>query len=414
MPSWRESFRALNHRDFRLYTAGQVVSLTGSWMQSVAQSWLIYRLTHSEMMMGTVVFATHIPVLLFGPLGGLAADRFPRHRVVLVTQSVALLQAVLMAVLNFTGRITPNMVLVLAAILGIANAFDIPARQTLFIRMVGKQDLISAISLNSAIFNASRVVGPSLAGIIVAAFGETVCFAVNAASFIAMIVCVAAMRLPPATGSPLDHPGRFREGFRYAWQHRELRILLGVCGLTGICYSPILALAPFFADGIFHKGSAGLGFLIGAMGVGAVIGVVQLARHTGIAGLPGVSLQSGLILGFSLLGFGLSPWFGASIALMMAIGFSVMRQNSCSNSLIQYTVPDHYRGRMMALFSMVVTGLLPIGSLASGAIAEVYGARFVVLVAGAVCLAGAIGLRYAMPGFTQWVKQHEEEEACAA
>lgn len=413
MAQWRESFRALNHRDFRLYTAGQIVSLTGSWMQSVAQSWLIYRLTHSEFMMGAVMFATHIPVLLLGPLGGMAADRFPRQRIVLVTQTLALLQALLLAVLNLTGTITPNIVLVLAVLLGAANAFDIPGRQTLFIQMVGKQDLISAISLNSAVFNASRVVGPSLAGLIVAAFGETVCFAVNAASFIAMIVCVAAMRLPQSAAVSTHAAGGFRDGLRYAWQHRELRVLLAISGLTGLCYAPILALAPFFADGIFHQGSAGLGFLVGAMGVGAVIGVVRLARHTGIAELPRVSLQSSLILGFSLFAFGLSPWFGFSIALMTLIGFSVMRQNSCSNSLIQYTVPDHYRGRMMALFSMVVTGLLPIGSLASGAVAEAYGARTVVLVAASCCLAGAFALRFAMPRFSQWVKQHEEE-ACAA
>ncbi|MBL8174308.1 MAG: MFS transporter [Bryobacterales bacterium] len=413
MPQLRESFRALNHRDFRLYTAGQIVSLTGSWMQSVAQSWLIYRLTHSEWMMGTVVFATHIPVLLLGPLGGMAADRFPRQRVVLITQTVALVQALLLAGLNLSGQITPNLVLVLAVVLGIANAFDIPGRQTLFIQMVGKQDLISAISLNSAIFNASRVVGPSLAGIIVAGFGETVCFFVNAASFLAMIGCVAAMRLPMAGAGAAEAAGGFREGFRYAWNHKQLRVLLGVCGLTGLCYSPILALAPFFADGIFHQGSAGLGFLIGAMGVGAVIGVVRLARHTGISRLPGVSLESTLILAFSLLAFGCSPWFGASIALMALIGFSVMRQNSCSNSLIQCTVPDHYRGRMMALFSMVVTGLLPIGSLASGALAEVFGARAVVLAAGVCCLAGAAALRFAMPGFSEWVKE-QEEEACAA
>ncbi|MBL8220082.1 MAG: MFS transporter, partial [Bryobacterales bacterium] len=280
MAQWRESFRALNHRDFRLYTAGQIVSLTGSWMQSVAQSWLIYRLTHSEFMMGAVMFATHIPVLLLGPLGGMAADRFPRQRIVLITQTLALLQALLLAVLNLTGTITPNIVLVLAVLLGAANAFDIPGRQTLFIQMVGKQDLISAISLNSAVFNASRVVGPSLAGLIVAAFGETVCFAVNAASFIAMIVCVAAMRLPQTGAASTHAAGGFRDGLRYAWQHRELRVLLAISGLTGLCYAPILALAPFFADGIFHQGSAGLGFLVGAMGVGAVIGVVRLARRS--------------------------------------------------------------------------------------------------------------------------------------
>jgi MFS family permease len=291
-------------------------------------------------------------------------------------------------------------------VLGIANAFDIPGRQTLFIQMVGKADLISAISLNSAIFNASRVIGPSFAGIIVAAWGETVCFAVNAASFLAMIACVALMRLHAVPGGIKHPPGSFREGFQYAWRHRELRALLAICGLTGLCYSPILALAPFFADSIFHHGSAGLGFLVGAMGVGAVIGLVHLARHTGIAQLPGIIVQSTVILGISLLGFALAPWFNLSCLLMLAIGFSVMRQNSSANSLIQSTVPDHYRGRMMALFSMVVTGLLPIGSLASGFLAEIFGARAVVLVTALTVLAGAAALRFAMPGFSQWAPKH--------
>jgi MFS family permease len=412
LANWRDSFRALAHPDFRLYVMGQTVSLIGSWMQSVAQSWLIYRLTHSEFMMGATLFATHIPVLLLGPLGGMACDRFPRRNIVLVTQSIALFQALLLATLTYTGHVTPHIVLGLAFLLGCANAFDIPGRQTLFIQMVGKSDLISAISLNSATFNASRVVGPSLAGIIVAAFGETICFLINASSFIAMIVCLARMKLVNAQ-APNRSAGGFLEGFQYAWRHPQLRVLLIISGLLNLCYAPILSLAPFFADGIFHKGSQGLGFLIGFMGIGAVIGVLELARHAGISEVPQMILQCMLLMGLSLGGFAFSPWFGLSMTMMLGIGFSVMRQNAGGNTLIQSTVPDAFRGRLMALYAMFVTGLLPIGSLASGFLAEKFGARAVVFAAAVLCLAGWAAFRLAIPGFDQWVRKHKEEP-CAA
>lgn len=407
----QDSFRALRHRDFRLYTAGQSVSLIGTWMQSVAQSWLVYRLTHSESMLGITLFATYIPVLLLGPLGGMAADRFSRKWIVFTTQLLALLQALTLAALTWSGRVTAYHVIALAAVVGVISAFDIPGRQTLFIQMVGRQDLISAISLNSAVFNLSRIIGPSLAGLVVAAFGEAVCFTINAASFLAMLACVASMRLPHVI-NPLGKggSGSLAEGFRYAWRSRELRLLLVMSGLLNIGYAPLLALGPFFADDIFRKGSAGLGFLLGAMGIGAVIGVVHLARYKGIRQLPGIILSSSLLMGASLAVFGLSPWFSLSLFMMMCIGFSIMRQNAGGNSLIQTTVPDEFRGRLMALYTMFVTGLLPFGSLAAGFLADRFGPRPVVFSAGVLCLAGGIAFRFAMPAFQAW--DHQQEEVC--
>jgi MFS family permease len=388
------------------------VSLAGTWMQGVAQSWLIYRLTHSESMMGITIFATHIPVLLLGAIGGVAADRYPRKNIVLITQSLALVQAVLLATLTYTGQITPSLILVLAVLLGITNAFDIPGRHTLFVQMVGKQDLISAISLNSAVFNVSRIIGPSIAGIIVAAFGETVCFTINAFSYLAMIVCLLRMHLPKDSIA-VEHKGSaLADGFRYAWNHREMRVLLAVSGILNLSYAPVLSLGPFFADAIFHQGSLGLGFLVGSMGVGAVIGVLELARHKGILELPAVIRSSMLTMGAALLAFAISPYFGLSMALMVVMGFSVMRQNAAGNSLIQTTVPDAFRGRMLALYTMVVTGLLPLGSLAGGFAAERFGPRPVVLVAGFFCLAGGMMFRAAVPAFERWVKQ--QEEICVA
>lgn len=407
---WGETFRALRHRDFRLYAAGMTVSLVGSWMQGVAQSWLMYRLTHSEFLLGLTFFCTHIPVLLLSPLGGLAADRYPRRRIVLITQMLALAQAVALAWLTFTGQVTTTHVLVLALVLGILNAFDIPGRHTLFVQMVGKPDLISAIALNSAIFNVARVLGPSAAGLVVALWGEAVCFLVNAASFLAMIFCLLRMHMPAAPPAPA-HADSPLSGFHYVWSHPPIRMVLAMSGALNLTYGPILALGPFFADGIFQQGSQGLGFLIGAMGVGAVVGVLHLGREQGIGQIPAIILQSSMLMAAATMVFAWSPWYSLSLAVMPVIGFSVMRQNAGGNSLIQTVVPDAYRGRVIALYSMVVTGLLPLGSLAAGAFAKAFGPRPVICGAALFCLLAALWFRSAHRGFHEWVKQ--QEEVCA-
>ncbi|MBL8232972.1 MAG: MFS transporter [Bryobacterales bacterium] len=407
---WQSSFRALAHRDFRLYMIGQAVSLTGTWMQGVAQSWLVYRLTHSEAMLGVTLFATHAPVLFLGPLGGMVADRLPRRGIVFFTQLFALIQALTLAWLTHTNQVTTAHVIALSVMLGIINSFDIPGRQSLFVQMVGREDLISAISLNSAVFNFSRVFGPSLGGLLVAIMGESFCFLLNATSFVAMLVCLARMRIPAA--SKAGHqtaPSGFWDGFRYAWERREVAIVLAMSGLLNLACAPVLALGPFFADGIFHQGSAGLGFLGGAMGFGAVIGVLRLARHRGIAQLPHVILWSSLVMGVALAAFAFSQWFVFSLLMMPAIGFALMRQNAGGNSLLQTTVPDEFRGRLMALYTMVVTGLMPLGSLASGMLAERYGPRTVVAAGALLCLAGAMAFHIALPCMERWVARQEEE-----
>lgn len=408
---WRSSLRALRHRDFRLYATGHGISLIGTWMQGVAQSWLMYRLTHSEKMLGLTLFATHIPVLLLGPLGGLAADHFPRRSVVLATQTAALVQALAMAILTFLGIITSNQVLVLAFCLGAINAFDLPARNTMFMHMVGREDLISAISLNSAIFNFSRVVGPSLAGIGVAAFGEGVCFLLNGASFLALILCLLLMS-SHAQVRPNKTQTDILGGFRYAWQTRELMILLALAGVMNIAYGPVLALGPFFADAIFHKGSTGLGFLVGCVGAGALVGVLELARHKGIRQLPSVMQWSALGMGVGMALFAWAPVFWACLLINLFVGFSIVRQNVSGNSLIQSIVPDQYRGRVTALYSMVASGFVPLGSLASGILAEKYGARWVMFGGAVLCLIAWAVYRVHMPRFRDWV--HRQEEACAA
>ncbi len=386
----RTSFRALRHRNFRLFVFGQIVSLVGTWMQSVAQSWLVYRLSHSELLLGTAWFCAQIPVFALGPLGGLASDRYSRHRIVVLTQTLSMLQALALAALTLSNKVEVWHVLVLATILGSINAFDMPARQSLIIQMTSKSDLLSAISLNSAIFNAARVIGPGVAGLLVAGFGEGVCFLLNSLSFLAVIGGLLAMRLPRFVPQRQDSPWtHLIAGFRYAYQAKPVRALLSMMAAVTIAGMPALVLMPFFAEDIFHRGSRGLGFLMGAMGTGAVVGTLVLARRRSISGLTTVIVYSALSLGASYLLFSVSASFYFSLAIMPLLGFSVMRQMASANTLIQSLIPDDYRGRIMALYSMTVVGLGPFGSLASGALAARFGARTTVFLGGLLCVAAA-------------------------
>jgi MFS family permease len=385
------TFRALRHRNFRLFIGGQVISLVGTWMQTVAQSWLVYRLTHSELLLGTTWFCSQIAVFALGPLGGLAADRFSRQKLVIVTQTLSMLQAFILAALTLSGRVQVWHVLVLGGLLGVVNAFDMPGRQSLVIHMTSQEDLLNAISLNSAVFNLARVLGPGVAGLLVAAFGEGVCFAINGVSFLAVIAGLLAMRLPRFEAAPQDSPWEHLvDGFKYASGHRDVRRVLGLMAAATLGGMPILVLAPFFADDLFHRGSRGLGFLMGAMGIGAVVGTLVLARRTRISGLPRVMTVSGLAVGCVYMAFALSPSYGVSLAIMPLIGYFVMRQMASANTTIQTIIPDCYRGRIMALYSMTVVGLGPFGSLASGALAQHFGARATVSIGSVLAMSAAV------------------------
>lgn len=397
---WTATFRALRHRNFRLFVVGQVVSLIGTWMQNVAQPWLVYRLTHSELLLGTAAFCTHAPILFLGPLGGLAADRYSRHRIVLIAQVFAMLQAGALAALTLTGAIRVWHVLALAVMLGAINAFDMPARQSLFVHMANKEDLLNAISLNSAMFNLARVLGPALAGFIVAGLGEGACFLINSLSFLAVIGCLVAMRLPaadrPAPSSPWAH---LKDGFLYAHRNKPVRALLSVSGAVNICGAPGLVLAPVFADAIFHRGSVGLGLLTTGMGLGAVAGTLGLARRTRVSGLADVIVASSLLLAAGIAIFAWSPSFWLSLATMPLIGFAIMRHNASANTLLQTIVPDDYRGRIMSLYAMVVVGLMPIGSLGAGALAERIGARWTVFLGAVACSIASLVFRVRIGAF---------------
>ena len=391
------AFRALRHRNFRLFVGGQMVSLIGTWMQNVAQSWLVYRLTHSELLLGTAWFCSQIAVFALGPLGGLAADRFSRHKLVVLTQTCSMIQAFALAVLTLSGRVTVRDILVLAVMLGAINAFDMPGRQSLLIQMTSKDDLLSAISINSAVFNAARSVGPGIAGLLVAWLGEGVCFFLNGLSFLAVIGSLLAMRLQPferkAEASPWSH---LIDGFRYARQHTEVRRVLSVMAAATFANMPVLVLAPVFADQIFHRGSQGLGFLMAALGLGAVVGTLGLARRAQAANLEPIIAYSGMAMGLASMAFAFSPWFALSLVIMPLIGYSVFRQMASANTTIQTLILDAYRGRIMSMYGMTIVGLGPFGSLAAGALAGRFGARATTLLGGALAITSSAAFAWAI------------------
>lgn len=390
------TLRSLKHRNFQLFFGGQLISLIGTWMQSVAQSWLVYRLTGSSLLLGSVGFASQIPVLLASPLGGIVADRYNRQRIVIGTQVASMSLAFILAVLTLAHRITIPQIFVLAALLGVVNAFDIPGRQSFLVEMVGKEDLINAIALNSSMFNGARIVGPAIAGILVARIGEGWCFFANAVSYIAAIIGLFMMRVPPRshvpTGPALAH---LMEGFRFVAHTAPIRAILLLLGLVSLVAMPYTVLMPIFADRILHGGARGLGILMGATGVGALLGALTLAARTGVQGLGRWVTVACAGFAVFLIAFGLSRNFWLSATLLVPVGFCMMLQMSSSNTLIQSMVPDHLRGRVMSVYSMMFMGMAPFGALLGGALADRLGAPVAVIMGAVACLGGAaiFGLR---------------------
>ena len=394
-------FRALRHRNFQLFFGGQLISLIGTWMQTIAQSWLVYRMTGSALLLGTVGFASQIPVFILAPLGGMLADRRSRQRIVIATQTISMLLAFALAALTLTSVITVWEIMVLAVLLGAVNAFDIPARQAFLMDMVGREDLMNAIALNSSMFNGARVVGPAVAGILVAWIGEGWCFFANAISYIAVIVGLLLMRLAipkreKVTASPFEH---IIEGFRFVERTKPIRALLLLLGCISLFALPYSVLMPIFADRILHGGARGFGILMGSAGLGALGGALTLAMRTGMRGLGRWIATSCAAFGTALIAFSLSLWFWLSAILLVPVGYSVMLQTSASNTLLQAMSPDKLRGRVLAVYSMMFMGMAPIGALLAGAVAKHIGAPTTVCLGGIGAIAGAIFFARVLPQF---------------
>jgi MFS family permease len=389
---FRDMVRSLRHRNFRLFFSGQLISLIGTWMQTIAQAWLVYRITGSSLLLGVVGFAGQIPIFILSPLGGLAADRWNRQKIVIGTQVASMLLAFVLAALTLLHIVKTWEIITLAALLGAVNAFDIPGRQSFLIEMVSRDDLMNAIALNSSMFNGARVIGPAIAGILVSRIGEGWCFFANGASYIAVIAGLLMMKLPPyrpvpAGTSPFEH---IAEGFRYIQRTAPILALITLIGVVSLVAVPYSVLMPIFADQILHRGAHGLGILMGSAGVGALLGALTLASRRGVKGLGTVVGFAAMAFGVSLILFAFSKIFWLSVVLLVPVGYGVMLQMSSSNTLIQAMVPDELRGRAMAMYTMMFMGMAPIGSLLSGLFADWIGAPLTVAIGGVGAVAGAI------------------------
>lgn len=399
--------RALRHRNYQLFFGGQLISLIGTWMQTVAQSWLVYRLTGSAVLLGFVGFSSQIPVFLLAPLGGSVADRFHRRRILVATQTAAMLLAFILAALTLSGRVQVWHIFALAACLGVTNAFDIPTRQAFVVDLVGREDLINAIALNSSMFNGARMIGPAVAGLLVDALGEGWCFFANAVSYLAVIAGLLLMSMTARTYVPL--PGSalasIIEGFRYVKRTGPIRALLLLLGLVSLMGIPYVVLMPIFADQILHGGPRGLGILMSAIGLGALAGALLLAAKKGIRGLGRWIVFATAGFGLSLILFSLSRSFWLSAALLLPVGFSIMVEMASSNTLVQSLVPDSLRGRVMAVYSMMFMGMAPFGSLLAGALAHRFGAPATVAFGGVICMVGAAVFALHLPALRQEARQ---------
>ncbi len=384
-------FSSLRHRNFRLYTGGQLISLIGTWMQSVAQSWLMHRLTDSAFWLGLLGFVQFLPVMLFSLWAGMVADHTDRRRLLYLTQGAALLQAALLATVVTTDVVRPWMVLVFAGFYGIINSFDMPGRQSFIVEMVGKEDLGNAIALNSTGFNTARIIGPAVAGALVATIGEGGCFWLNALSYVAVLWSLARMELPKREfwrrGSRAGSP--VMEGVRYAWSVRPIRNLLLLLGVTAGIGFQYLLLLPVYARDILNAGPGTFGLLVTAFGVGALLGAVRLTQKHDRPGL-----RRNLLIGLAASGVGLTGFaWSRSVPLSMAMGavagFGLIVYVASTNTLLQTTTEDRFRGRVMSLYTLMFAGTSPIGALAAGSIAQRFGAPLATTLSGVTMLGGA-------------------------
>jgi MFS family permease len=407
MDRFRSTTRALRHRNFRLFFFGQIISLIGTWMQTVAQSWLVYRITGSSALLGSVSFAGQIPVFLFSPAGGVLADRYSRHRIVIATQSVSMLLALVLAALTLTRVITVPEIFVLAALLGTVNAFDGPARQAFLVEMTSREDLMNAIALNSSAFNGARIAGPAVAGILVGLVGEGWCFFLNAVSYIAVIAGLMMMRVPARDSAPLETSAlrHVMEGFEFVARATPIRALLLLIGLVSLAGMPYTVLMPIFADRILHSGAEGLGILMGISGAGALAGALLLASRETVRGLGRWIAISAAVFSAALLAFAWSRLFWVSAALLAVTGFSAMIQMGSSNTLIQSMTPDHLRGRVLSSYSMMLMGMAPIGALISGLLAGGIGSPATVSIGAIACGAGAAWFASYLPAIRQEARE---------
>jgi MFS family permease len=384
---------SLRYRNYRLFFAGQSISLVGTWMQMVAISWLVYHLTNSALLLGLVGFFSQIPSFVLSPFTGVFIDRWNRHRILVITQTLSMLQAFALAFLTLTGTINILSIILLSLSLGLINAFDMPARQAFVIEMVEKkEDLPNAIALNSSLVNVARFIGPAVAGLLVAAVGEGYCFLINGISYAAVIIALLAMKVNkiPKRVSINNISKEIKEGFKYSFGFAPIRSILLLLGLVSLIGMPYTVLMPIFAKDILHGGANTLGFLMSAAGIGALVGGIYLASRKSILGLGKILTFATGIFGLGLIIFAFSKNLYFSLSMMLMSGFGMLLQIAASNTLLQTITEDDKRGRVMSFFTMAFMGMSPFGNLIAGAMADKIGAPNTVLISGVICIIGAI------------------------
>jgi MFS family permease len=392
MSRWQLMFRALHNRNFRLFFMGQSISLLGTWMQMTAVAWLVWRLEHNAFLLGLAGFAARIPAFIMAPLAGVLVDRWNRHRLVIITQILAMIQALALAGLMFSGHIAIWQIILLSLVMGFIDALDMPARQSFMIQMLDRrEDLTSAIALNSSMVNGSRLLGPVIAGLIIATAGEGFCFLINGLSYIAVIAGLLMMRLPPHLRAVPGQAvfGHLKEGFVYAFGFppiRALLLLLALVSLTGASYAQLL---PVFAQQILHGGPRTQGVLASATGLGALTGAALLAMRRSIRGLDVWIAWAPAVFGLGLIGMGLSSSLWLTLAIMPVVGFGMLVLMAATNTILQTIVDDDKRGRVMSFYSMAFMGTIPLGSLLAGLLVQFIGAPLTVISGGLCCIIGA-------------------------
>lgn len=398
--AWGSSLRALRSRNYRLFFAGQSVSLIGTWMTRLAMSWIVYQLTDSAFLLGLTSFVGQIPAFFVAPIAGVWLDRWDRQRVLVITQVLAMIQSLALAILAFTGYINLWWIIGLALMQGFINAFDMPARQAFVVEMIEERgDLGNAIALNSSMVNGAKLVGPAIAGVVVAAAGVGVCFLIDGISYIAVIISLLAMRVAPAKPRAIAKSAaqELAEGWRYVVGSpaiRSILLLLAVVSVTGMPYTVLM---PVVAVDLLHGGAHTLGFLMAMSGVGALASAIGLALRRTVLGLGKRIAISAAVFGGGLVFLGLSRSLTISLLLMTVTGFGMMQQMAASNTILQTIAADDKRGRVMSFYTLAILGMNPIGSLLAGAVAAKVGVPVTMIGAGVICLAGAVWFYRMLP-----------------
>jgi MFS family permease len=399
--------RALKHRNYRLFFAGQAISLIGTWMQMVAMSWLVYRLTGSASMLGVIGFVSQVPTFVLAPFAGVLADRWNRQRLLLSTQIFAMLQAAALAWFVLSGTVQVWQIMTLAFLLGVINAFDIPVRQSFVVELVEKrEDLNNAIALNSSLITSARLIGPSVAGVLIVFIGEGGCFIINSLSYLGVIVAIASMRLKPQKERGVERHVllELRDGFHYAYGFAPIRSILFMMMLMSFAGMPYVVLMPVFAKNVLHGGSHTLGFLMGAAGFGALICTIRLASRKSVLGLGRLIACAAGIFGIGIASFALSHTMALSMLFLCMAGFGSMAVISSSNTILQTIVDDDKRGRVMSFFTMSFMGTTPFGNLVAGLVADRIGPQNTLIIGAAACLIGGLVFARQLPAMREKVR----------